>query len=137
MNNHFTNELENEFRFENENENENELEMNSDIIIEFRAISTLPNNEEVIEGFMNLEEVDDEKPLQFYDHNGIEIGYNFPSNPYQEYGATYNDYIDWEQLKTSLQYDDQVIQFLVDFATESKTITREDYILEINGGDSE
>ena len=126
-----------EMKIGNETQAGNELEMNSDIIIEFRAISTLPNNEEVIEGFMNLEEADDEKPLQFYDHNGIEIGYNFPSNPYQEYGATYNDYIDWEQLKTSLQYDDQVIQFLVDFATKSKTITREDYILEINGGDSE
>lgn len=126
-----------EMKIGNETQAGNELEMNSDIIIEFRAISTLPNNEEVIEGFMNLEEVDDEKPLQFYDHNGIEIGYNFPSNPYQEHGATYNEYIDWEQLKTSLQYDDQVIQFLVDFATESKTITREDYILEINGGDSE
>jgi len=63
------NENGNESAFENGNGNENEnttgneLEMNS--IIEFEATF----KQETISGFLDIENTDDETPLQFYDHN--------------------------------------------------------------------
>ena len=86
-----------------------------------------------IAGFMRLEECGDEKPLQFYDNQGFENGYNYPNNPYTENGD--KKYYVFEQLKEAMMTDDMLIQYLVDYADESILIKREGYELRINESD--
>ena len=93
--------------------------MQDDTIIEFKAVK----GDDCISGYMFLEEVDDEAPLHFYDAQGLEIGTHLP---YQE-----------TELYQAFVEDGQLIQYLVDFATENKTVEREDYTLIINEGDEE
>lgn len=106
-----------------------------EVIIEFEGYNGICT----ISGFMFLEDADDEKPLQFYDENGFEIGYNYPSNPYQEYVhdsvgdiSVNGDYQAFNQLLESMQSDELLIQYLVDYADESALIQREGYDLRIN-----
>ena len=86
-----------------------------------------------ISGYVYVEELDDEHPLNFYNHEGLEVGHYVPSNPYSE-NTSYDLYMDYETLKTEFQTDDLFLQFLSDFADENKVIDRGDYLLIINDG---
>lgn len=150
MNNQFTNELENENGFENENENENgnelemkignetkagnELEMNS--TIEFEATF----KQETIRGFLDMNYVDDETPLQFYDINN-QLQWYIPKNPNDKelQQELWNDY---DYLKTVFQ-EHYIVDLLCEYHNESKTIVLEETVdgelvlLKINDGDDE
>lgn len=98
--------------------------------IEFECISK-KDNDVKISGYVYVEELDDESPLNFYDHQGLECGSYVPSNPYKE-----NSY-DWEayeDLSRAFQSDEMFIQFLADFSDENKTVDRDGYFLKINDG---
>lgn len=77
-------------------------------------------NNETIEGFVDLDEIDDDAPLQFYDNQGFENGYNIPDNPYNMNRA-YDNWLDHEILCTTLATQD-ILQYLVYFADEHKEI---------------
>ena len=90
-----------------------------------------------VSGWMNLEDCDTEDCLNFYNEGGFEIGTQFPKNPFPEYDAGIKvvNYEDFETLKEAMLSDELLIQFLVDFANEKKTVDRENYTLYINGGE--
>ena len=81
-----------------------------------------------IKGFVDLDEIDDDECIQYYNYQGFENGYNIPTNPYTEP----NEYQEYEMLKEALFTDDLFLQFLWDFKDENKIIEREDYTLIIN-----
>lgn len=93
--------------------------------------------EEEIDGYMYLNEADDEEPLRFYDGNNQEQ-WHVPSNPYQN---PVNGYMaqceaDYDLLTQIIQECD-LIDYLVTYADESKevvlgTINDDDVILVIN-----
>lgn len=85
-------------------------------------------NDISIKGFIDLDEIDDDECVQYYDHQGFENGYNIPTNPYTEP----NEYQEYEILKEALFTDDLFLQFLWDFKDENKIIERDDYTLTIN-----
>jgi len=135
------NENGNESAFENGNGNENEnttgneLEMNS--IIEFEATF----KQETISGFLDIENIDDETPLQFYDHNN-QPQWHIPKNP-NDMDLQYEWWADYDYLSTIFQETD-IIQYLCDYSNEDKTIVLEETVsgdkvlLKINnGGDSQ
>ncbi len=75
-------------------------------------------NEECVEGYIYLNEADDEAPLRFYDNTGQEQ-WNFPSNPYPEnLAGSYDKHVDYEILRTNFNSTD-IIQHLVDNAAET------------------
>ena len=90
--------------------------MNEDIV-EFKAI----RGDDSISGYMFVSESEDEQPLHFYDENGLEIGTHLP---YSE-----------SELYTAFCEDFMLIQYLVAFAEENKTIDRGEYTLIINEGE--
>lgn len=96
----------------------------------FEAISK--NCDDVtIEGFTTLEDLDnDERPFEFLDSNG-NLQWNVPSNPWPE-NRQYDRYVDYEVLTSEFQSDDLLLQYLADYAEESVTIDRGEYILKIN-----
>ena len=102
-------EIENLFTETTENED--------DTIVEFKAVK----EDDCISGYMFVSESDDEQPLHFYDENGLEIGTHLP---YSE-----------SELYTAFCEDFMLIQYLVAFAEENKTIDRGDYTLIINEGE--
>ena len=134
----FKNELENEPKNETGDENmlemntENSMEMNSETV-EFTVISKI-NKEISIEGFVELSDIDDESPLQFYNPTTYQPQWQVPANPYPE-NRQYDWHLDYELLCSAFQSDEMFLQYLSDFSTEDKTIIREDYILKINGGE--
>ena len=110
-----------------------ELEMNSEIHFEVSF------KEETLSGFMNLEDADDEAPLQFYDQTNQPQWY-VPSNPYRN---PVNNHMmhkesDYDFL-TEIFNKTDIIQYLVDFKDESgkeivlhETETEDQVILVIN-----
>lgn len=98
--------------------------------ISFEVISK--NCDEVtIEGYTTLEDLDnDERPLEFLDSNG-NLQWNVPSNPYPE-DRQYDKHLDYEILTNEFQSDDLLLQYLADYANETATIDRGEYILKIN-----
>ena len=110
----------------------NELEMNSETV-EFEIISKT-NKEISIEGFVDLSDIDDESPLQFYNPTTYQPQWQVPDNPYPE-NRQYDLHLDYELLCSAFQSDGMFLQYLSDFSTEDKTIIREDYILKINDGE--
>lgn len=100
-----------------ETETKEENEEEDDVIVEFKAVK----EDDCISGYMYLEDADDEQPLHFYDENGLEIGTHLP---YQE-----------TELYTAFCEDCMLIQYLVDFAEENKTIERDGYTLILNEGE--
>lgn len=66
-----------------------------------------------IEGYLDVTEADDEKPLRFYNRIGQEQ-LHFPSNPYPEnLAGSYDNYIDYEHLYNVFVTTD-IIQYLVE-----------------------
>lgn len=109
-----------------------ELE-DEDKIIRFKGSHIDKDNEEYIEGYMRLSDADSDNPLYFYDYEGFEVGNRYPDNPYHKEGE-FNQWLDYEHLKLNMELDDDITQFLVDFADKNIKITRADfeYVLEIN-----
>lgn len=95
--------------------------------VEFIAM----RNNVKIEGFINLNEIDDDESIQYYTIQGFENGYNIPSNPYNQ-DTEIGNWNEYENLKTYLTQDDMFLQFLWDFQKEYYTIKRPGYILVIN-----
>lgn len=87
-------------------------------------------NDISIEGFVDLDEIDDDECVQYYNHQGFENGYNVPTNPYTKP----NEYQEYEMLKEALFTDDLFLQFLWDFKDENKIVERGYYTLIINDG---
>ena len=101
--------------------------MNIDIT--FEAISK-KCEDVTLDGFTTLEDLDnDECPFEFLDRNG-NLQWNIPSNPYSE--KEYDRHFDYELLVHEFQSDDLLLQYLCDYAEESITIDRGEYILKIN-----
>lgn len=102
-------------------------------IIEFTVRS---KEKDVVEinGYVYVDEIDDEAPLHFYDQFGVECGQQVPSNPYSENTlGGYDSHVDYELLSSRFQSDDMFLQYLYDYKDDGHTeIDREDYILEIN-----
>jgi len=72
-----------------------------------------------IQGYMNVEDADDEAPLQFYDCYGLECGSHIINTKYPSFK---NDQeIRWEKL-TQWFAEHDVVQDLVDFADEEKEL---------------
>lgn len=99
-------------------------------IITFRGIRNNTN----IDGWMYLKDADCDAPLNFYNHEGFEIGERYPENPFPEFdcGIPVSNYYDFETLKYEMQTDDELIALLIEYATENKTIDRGKYTLIIN-----
>lgn len=93
-------------------------------IINFRGT----NGEHNIYGFMLLEEADDEKPLRFYNPQGLSNGANYPPNPHTKDDTKYF------QLREAMAQDDMLIQYVVDYAEDSVVVSRPRYTLFINEG---
>lgn len=111
------------------------------IIVEFEA----RRGNDCISGYMYLEDADDEAPLHFYTVEGFENGTICPGNPHQDpyshsfkspeyFKDTKEKWENWETLHEEFFTDPLQIQFLVDFATENRTIERNGYSLKINEG---
>lgn len=64
-------------------------------------------------GYMALDEADDDAPLQFYGVDGLECGCHI--------SQTNNNTFEWEKLSQWFAVTD-VVQYLVDFAEESKRL---------------
>lgn len=99
--------------------------MTNGTIIEFEATK----GEDIIAGYVYLSEIDDENCIYFYNHQGLENGTILPKNPYNYESKAWKNY---EALKNAFITDDQLLQFLADFAEEIKTIDRGNYSLQIN-----
>lgn len=105
-----------------------------DKIIEFQAVF----NKQLIEGYMYLDEKDDETPLRFYESNGLE-SWKIPQNPNNQnlHQKGWNDY---DYLKTVFQ-ETNIVQYLCDSEEKfnliklSETESEEDtdVLLIING----
>ena len=92
----------------------------------------LKSNENIkLEGYMDINEIDDEEPLHWFDSQGFAYNSNFPKNPCIEDDPAWEDY---EVLINSFFDDDLFLQFLADFSDENKTVDRGDYLLIINDG---
>jgi len=103
----------------------------NETIIEFEVTY----KENCISGNMNINEADDEKPLNFYEYNNEEQK-QFPHNPYD---TDSEEWVDYELLKETISTNPLFIQYLVDFAEENKSIvldtrTDDNIILNINEG---
>ena len=85
----------------------------------------------IISGFVNTAEIDDESPIQFYNYQGFENGYNVPQNPYNE-ETEIKEWVDYEYLVTYWTQDDMFLQYLWDFQNEYYKTRRPGYILIIN-----
>lgn len=103
----------------------------SEKVIEFEVISKLINSV-TIKGYVNIDEIDDENPLRFYDHQGLECESYVPPNPYKNGVMLWNDA--YEELSYSFQSDEIFLQFLSDYSDEDKTVDRGEYLLKINDG---
>ena len=78
--------------------------------------------EETLEGYMYLEEADDEAPLRFYDKVGNEQ-WNVPEVPYPNPLNLYQQERNWDyEHLTYIFHTSNIIQYLVDFADEHKEI---------------
>ena len=75
---------------------------------------------ESVEGYMILEEADDEDALRFFDDCNNET-LNFPSNPHDR-NLQYKWWCDYEHLSYVFQTNPFIIQHLVDNAEESGKI---------------
>ena len=113
----------NELQFGNENKTGNEL-------VEFTAYLT-KSPSITVAGCLETNNADDEKPIEWYDNQTNELSWNFPKNLYDMDLFT-SEYIDYEELKLEILSDSMLIQFLCDFATDTVTIIRDKYTLEIN-----
>lgn len=92
---------------------------------------TAKRNNVQIKGFVDIDEIDDNECLQFYNHQGFEGGYRVPTNPYNN-ETELNDWIDYEYLISYLAQDDLFIQYLFDFQNEYYKTERPGYTLIIN-----
>ena len=108
----------------------NEDDSSEDDVVEFEVVST-KDGDISISGYVYVDELDDEHPLNFYDRNGFECGTRVPSNPYDDMSPNWEAY---EKLSSAFQSDELFLQFLSDFADENKTIDRGEYNLLINDG---
>ena len=97
------------------------------MIIEY----TIKRNNATISGFVNTNEIDDDSPIQFYNHQGFENGYNLPTNPYNE-NTEIQEWADYENLLTYWAQDNMFLQSLWDFQNEYYKTRRPGYILIIN-----
>ena len=112
-----------------ETEDESSEDDSEDTVIEFEVVSK-EDDDISISGYVYIDELEDEHPLNFYNSQGIECGTRVPSNPYDDmsnWGA-------YEKLSSAFQSDELFLQFLSDFADENRTIDRGDYLLKINEG---
>ena len=100
------------------------------MIIEF----TIKRKNETISGFVDLDEIDDDECIQFYDHQGFENGYNVPTNPYND-ETEMEEWADYENLVTYWTQDDMFLQWLWDCRDEDRIIERPGYTLFINEGE--
>lgn len=117
------------------NSNGNELtKIRGNEIVEFECTF----KDQCINGYMFFDEADDEKPLRFYDKNYTEQ-WHIPSNPY-DMDKQMDLWSDYDYLCVVFIEND-IIQYLCDFADETKTITlettknNEKVLLTINGDD--
>lgn len=93
--------------------------------IDFSILSE--DNRIELSGYMNVNDADEERPLEFYDC-GLECGSYVPRNPY---GDEYQD--EWDAMVSAFQSDELFIQFLVDcHYDKNKIIKRDGYYLVIN-----
>lgn len=83
-----------------------------------------------IEGFVYVDEIDNENCVQYINYQGLPNGYNIPTNPYTKP----KECQEYEILQKALFTDDLFLQFLWDFKDENKIIERVDYTLIINDG---
>ena len=72
-----------------------------------------------IQGYMALDEADDDAPLQFYDYNGLECGNHIGNTRYPSFSG--DELFKWETL-TEWFAETDVVQCLVDFAEEEKIL---------------
>ena len=100
------------------------------MIIEF----TIKRKNATISGFVDLDEIDDDECIQFYDHQGFENGYNVPTNPYND-ETEMEEWADYENLVTYRTQDDMFLQWLWDCRDEDRIIERPGYTLIINDGE--
>lgn len=100
------------------------------MIIEF----TIKRKNATISGFVDLDEIDDDECIQFYDHQGFENGYNVPTNPYND-ETEMEEWADYENLVTYWTQDDMFLQWLWDCRDEDRIIERPGYTLIINDGE--
>ena len=100
------------------------------MIIEF----TIKRKNATISGFVDLDEIDDDECIQFYDHQGFENGYNVPTNPYND-ETEIEEWDDYENLVTYWTQDDMFLQWLWDCRDEDLIIERPGYTLFINEGE--
>lgn len=68
-------------------------------------------------GYMNLEDANDDEPLQFYTWDGFEGGHHISVTRFPSF--TDNEEYEWETLVGWLNETD-IVQYLVDFAEEKK-----------------
>lgn len=96
------------------------------MIVNFK-IQNKENHDMYIEGFIETAEIDDEKPLTFIGHDGLETK-QVPENIWgDEYENSYN------QLVFAFQNDILFLQFLYDLQNEeNKVVDRVNYYLIIN-----
>jgi len=72
-----------------------------------------------IQGYMALDEADDDAPLNFYDWNGLECGSHITNTRYPSFSES--QLVRWETLVDWFKYTD-VVQHLVDFADDEKIL---------------
>lgn len=102
------------------------------MIDEKKYVSFIAKRKNVqIEGFVDIDEINDNECLQFYDHQGFENGYNVPTNPYND-ETEMEEWTNYEYLISYLAQDDLFIQYLFDFQNEYYKTERLGYTLIIN-----
>lgn len=81
-----------------------------------------------IQGYMALDEADDEAPLRFYSWDGFECGNHISKTKYPYFKE--DQQFKWEVLAQWFSETD-IVQWLVDFAEEEKKV---DFIAESDWG---
>ena len=90
---------------------------------------TAKRNNVQIEGYIDIDEIDDENCTQYLNHQGLPNGFNMPKNPYDIDTIEYEEY---ESLKKGISNDDLLLQWLWDCQDGYRTIERPSYTLIIN-----
>ena len=97
------------------------------MIIEFIA----KRNNIKLEGFIDTKEIEDDECIQFYNNQGVENGYNLPTNPYND-ELEMEKWNDYEKLITCWNQDDMFLKFLLDYKNKYYKTKRPGYTLIIN-----
>ena len=119
-----------EMKRRNELKMNGELKMNQEKNVEMNPIVTFTAeyHQETINGYMYLDEADDETPLRFYDFQNNEV-WQVPSNP-NDMDTQYDWWADYDYLSTVFQETD-IVTLLCDFKDKiNKKIILEETINE-------